>query len=88
MLIAVALAAEPAPPRPAMFDTVCVACHTVGDGARVGPDLAGVGSRRTAADIDKWLQDPAAYKPGTVMPKLPMTDAERAELVTWLASLR
>jgi nitric oxide reductase subunit C len=75
--------------RPAMFDTVCVACHAVGgSGGQVGPALDGVGTRRTTADLDKWLKDPQAYKPGTIMPKVDMTDAQRAEMVKWLSSLK
>jgi cytochrome c2 len=76
------------PARPAMFDTVCAACHTVGQGQRVGPDLAGVGTRKSSADLDRWLKDPQGYKPGTIMPKIEMTDAQRAEFVAWLASLK
>lgn len=76
-------------PRPALFDQVCVACHAVGGaGGQVGPALDGVGTRRTTADLDKWLADPQAYKPGTVMPKVEMSAAQRAELVKWLSSLK
>ena len=35
-----------------LFQTICSACHTIGKGTRVGPDLAGVHKRR---DRD-WLQ--------------------------------
>ena len=35
----------------ALFNGLCAACHTVGGGIRVGPDLAGVTERRTEA----WL---------------------------------
>jgi nitric oxide reductase subunit C len=66
-----------------------VACHAVGGaGGQVGPALDGVGSRRPVADLDRWLRDPQAYKPGTIMPKVDMTDAQRAELVKWLSSLK
>jgi mono/diheme cytochrome c family protein len=34
-----------------VFNTVCSACHTVGQGVRVGPDLAGVTKRRSR----EWL---------------------------------
>ena len=77
------------PGRPAMFDQVCVACHAVGgQGGQVGPALDGVGTRRPPADLDRWLKDPPAYKPGTLMPKLDMTDAQRKEFVTWLSTLK
>ena len=76
-------------PRPALFDQVCVACHAVGGaGGQVGPALDGVGTRRPAADLDAWLRDPQGYKPGTIMPKVDMSDAQRAELVKWLGTLK
>ncbi len=36
----------------------CIRCHTVGKGKRVGPDLAGVGQRRTRTWLRRWLLDP------------------------------
>jgi mono/diheme cytochrome c family protein len=36
----------------------CLRCHTVGKGKRVGPDLAGVGQRRSRAWLKRWLLDP------------------------------
>lgn len=80
-------AAALAPP-PAMFTTVCVACHAVGGkGGAVGPALDGVARRKTPAELDLWLADPASVKPGTAMPKLPIDDTTRAELVAWLSTL-
>lgn len=40
------------------FETVCVACHTIGEGDRVGPDLQGVHERRDAAWLLEWMKDP------------------------------
>lgn len=74
---------------PAYFQQVCVACHSVGGvGGSVGPALDGVGSRMTSAELDRWLADPPAVKPGTAMPNLNLPDATRAELVGWLSGLR
>jgi len=74
---------------PAIFGTVCIACHALGGkGGSVGPALDGVASRRTPDDIDRWLQDPQAYKPGTAMPNLHLDDSTRAQLVAWLSSLK
>lgn len=74
---------------PAYFSSVCIACHAVGgSGGVVGPALDGVGNRLSEAELDRWLADPPAVKPGTAMPKLDMPDATRSELVQWLVSLR
>jgi nitric oxide reductase subunit C len=73
------------PPPPAMVTQVCQACHAVGGvGGVVGPSFDGVGQRFDREKLDAWLKDPQAVKPGTAMPNLGLTDAVRAELVTWL----
>lgn len=72
---------------PAMFSQVCASCHSLkGSGGAVGPALDGVGTRRDSAWLTTWLKDPSAVKPGTAMPKLPMTDAQRQELVSFLSA--
>lgn len=38
----------------------CNACHTIGQGALAGPDLAGLLERRALPWVQKWLQDPDA----------------------------
>ncbi|MEZ0374982.1 MAG: c-type cytochrome, partial [Candidatus Sericytochromatia bacterium] len=56
------------PPAPAMFNQICASCHSLGGtGGSVGPALDGVGTRRDAAWLSRWLADPAAVKPGTAM---------------------
>ena len=75
-------------PRPAYFDSVCIACHTVGgEGGSVGPALDGVATRIDTESLDRWLADPQAVKPGTAMPNLALPDETRAELVAWLSTL-
>ena len=70
---------------PEVFGALCVACHSLGGaGGNVGPALDGVGSRYTAEKLETWLRDPTAVKPGTKMPKLPLTDAQRSALVSYL----
>jgi len=82
-------AAPSAAARPAYFQQVCIACHSVGGtGGMVGPALDGVGNRLSAAELDRWLADPPAVKPGTAMPNLNLPEATRAELVAWLSTLR
>ena len=40
------------------FEGKCIACHTVGEGVKVGPDLLGVTHRRSDEWIGKWLKSP------------------------------
>lgn len=74
--------------RPAIYGQMCVACHAVdGRGGNVGPALDGVADRRDPDNLRRWLHDPAAMTPGTAMPRLPLTDPQIDELVTWLGTL-
>lgn len=74
---------------PEKFTQICMACHTVGGkGGAVGPVLDGVGSRRDAKYLNQWLHDPQSLKPGALMPKLPLSDAEIDELVKYLSELK
>lgn len=74
-------------------DYGCRLCHVIGGpgggaGGRVGPDLRGVGSRKTRAEIIEWLEDPQKIKPGTKMPTYPMSEMERHILADYLGSFR
>ncbi len=40
------------------FESKCFACHSVGGGRKLGPDIAGVTGRRTDAWLTKWLKSP------------------------------
>jgi mono/diheme cytochrome c family protein len=42
------------------FRENCSGCHTIGGGARTGPDLKGVTAREDRAWLLRWLQDPTA----------------------------
>jgi cytochrome c len=80
----------------------CVGCHTIpgvpGATGQVGPNLGGVASRPKIAagavpnggpdDLKKWILDPPTLKPGTAMPKVPMTDDEATKIVAYLETLK
>ncbi|HZZ93741.1 MAG TPA: multicopper oxidase domain-containing protein [Usitatibacter sp.] len=40
------------------FETKCLACHSIGGGRKLGPDLAGVTRRRTESWLTRWLKSP------------------------------
>src|SRR5919201_998656 len=80
----------------------CVGCHTIpgvpGATGQVGPNLAGVASRAKIAggavnnsgpdDLKKWILNPAALKPGTLMPNVGLTDDEATKIVAYLETLK
>lgn len=84
-----------------IFTAKCVACHTIGGGKLVGPDLAGVTTRRDKAWLARWIKEPdkmlAEGDPTAAqllteynqvpMPNLALTDSEVAALVAYLESL-
>jgi cytochrome c oxidase subunit 2 len=77
----------------------CIACHTMAgvSGGVLGPNLTHLGGRTTiasgilpndSAGLARWLRDPLAAKPGSLMPKIDLTDDEIASLVAYLRSRR
>jgi nitrite reductase (NO-forming) len=40
------------------FESKCLACHSIGGGDKLGPDLYGVSKRRNDAWLAKWLKSP------------------------------
>ena len=40
------------------FESKCLACHSVGQGKKLGPDIAGVTKRRTDEWLTRWLKAP------------------------------
>ncbi len=85
-----------------LFSTRCAACHTLGHGDKIGPDLLGITSVRERAWLARMIQqpdklvaegDPVAtalfekYK-SVQMPNLRITDGEFALLLKFLESAK
>lgn len=82
------------------FKTKCAACHTIGGGKLVGPDLNGVTSRRDAEWLKKMIAAPdkllASGDPiaaqllkesnNVPMPNLALTNREVDDLIAFLAA--
>jgi nitrite reductase (NO-forming)/hydroxylamine reductase len=41
-----------------IFERSCFACHSIGDGPRIGPDLQDVHERREREWLVRWIEDP------------------------------
>ncbi len=81
-------ATKDGPPPPELFRTICIACHSVGGfGGVVGPALDEVYKRKTRDEMLIWIADPQKLKPGTPMPQIEMTTAQREEIVDFLLNL-
>ena len=40
------------------FESKCLACHSIGGGDKLGPDIFGVSKRRSDAWLTRWLKNP------------------------------
>lgn len=81
-----------------IFLAKCAACHTIGAGALVGPDLQGVTNRRETDWLERWILEPdvvlAEGDPiatqllgesnNIPMPNLALTETEVAALIIYL----
>jgi len=82
-----------------LFNQTCVACHTIGGGRLIGPDLANVHERQDEAWIIRFVQSSqsvvtsgdsyattllAEYS-GLVMPDLPLSDDDVRAIVGFIA---
>jgi mono/diheme cytochrome c family protein len=74
----------------------CQGCHVVGEGNRsdIGPrrtfgqPLENLGNKTTYEWIYDWVRDPKHYNPNTYMPNLRLTDAQAADVATYLSGLK
>ncbi len=86
--------------RAMLEDGSCGACHTVRGTAaqgKAGPDLTHVGTRRTIAagtllnnrgNLQGWIVNPDALKPGTLMPAADLAPDDADALARYLEWLR
>ena len=98
------LAANAAPAKAgdatAFLAAGCGHCHQIrGTSARgdVGPDLTHLAQRstlaaltlaNTPANLDRWIREPQAVKPGNRMPDIRLTDAQWAAIGAYLRGLQ
>jgi len=74
----------------------CQGCHVVGEGSReqlgprrtFGQPLENIGNKATFEWIFDWVRDPKHYNPNTYMPNLRLTDAQAADVATYLMTLK
>ena len=80
--------------------TTCVMCHTIqgtNAGARLGPNLTHVASRKriaagtlpnTKGHLAGWIVDPQKIKPGVRMPQNPLNPQDLNALLEYIESLK
>ena len=74
----------------------CQGCHVVNEGTRselsprrtFGQPLENIGNKTTYEWIYDWVRDPKHYSPSTYMPDLRLTDAQVADVATYLSGLK
>lgn len=85
-------------PGEALYQRMCAGCHTVGQGARVGPDLAGVTVRRDREWLVRFISDPERVRverdpvalalvanfPTVRMPALGVSPSDAGDLITYI----
>ena len=82
------------------FAQTCANCHAIGGTSAVAnaaPDLTHLASRaqlaagvipNTPQNLDRWLRDPQAVKPGCLMPNFTLNDEQATQLVAYLEGLK
>jgi protein SCO1 len=88
-------------PGQALFVKTCGACHTVGKGRRVGPDLTGVTTRRTRDWLVSYIMEPekvrakrdpvamslAAQYPSVRMPNLGLSELDSSDVIAYIDAM-
>jgi cytochrome c2 len=95
-----AASGDPDQGRRLMAQYQCTACHAIpevpGAAGNTGPPLEGFGRRsyiaggipNTPAALARWLDNPQAMKPGTLMPDLGVSPDEARHMAAYLGTLR
>ena len=68
----------------------CAYCHQIGGrgGHRTGPDMANMALKRRGADyLAKFVKDPQAVQPTSIMPKYELPEADAGSLAAFLLAL-
>lgn len=86
--------------RAALLAYGCIGCHTIPGvsgttRARVGPSLEDWANQEyiagtltnTPENLTRWIQNPQAIEPGTVMPTLGVSDADVRDMAAYLYTL-
>ena len=91
---------DPEVGRQALHQHACNACHTIpgvtGSQTHVGPGMQGFGLRtniagvlpHTAENLERWLREPHAVKPGTAMPAMGVSAQDARHIAAYLQGLR
>lgn len=92
------VAAEDVSAGEEVFKNNCIQCHAIQPDAKspVAPHLNGFAERgnvagilqHTEENIKAWIADPAAEKPGTLMPKVDLTEEEIDQVTQYLLQLK
>ena len=83
-----------------LFETYCAACHSIGAGVVVGPDLKGVTGRRSQSWLKSFIRDPSRMlkekDPTTVelvakfndyvMPTLGLSERNITDIISYVRS--
>jgi mono/diheme cytochrome c family protein len=95
-----AIAGNPARGKIALEQYACASCHVIpgviAPAGRVGPTLAGMGSRsivaglrpNTSEGMIAWIRHPETISPGTAMSDMGVSEQDARDMAAYLGSLR